>query len=475
MDVATARDYTVTMSHPQMTYRAHARALLALGLPLVGSSVAGFAIHMTDTIMLGWYSVISLAAATLATSFWFIIFIVGAGFGMAVMPLVAEAAEAGDEVRARRVTRMALWLSLAYGLAVLPILIWSGPLFLAMGQTPEIAAEAQRFLRLAGFAIVPALGTVVMRSYLAALHLTAVQLWITLVVLVLNALLNYAVIFGNWGAPEMGIVGSGLASVLMNTLTVVVMMVYAQWKLPQYSLFQRIWKADPGALARVFRLGLPIGMTSLAETGLFTASAIMMGWIGEFELAAHGIALQLAALMFMFHVGMSQAATIRAGGAYGRRDEAGLRRGAQTALAVSLTFGVFVVVVFLVMPAPLISIFLDPDDPARATILDIGIHLVAIAALFQMVDATQIIALSLLRGVQDTTVPMWLAGISYWLIGLPVAYLLAFVIGMGPVGLWLGLTAGLGAAAVLLMWRFWGRSVRITAPSTLATVSAASL
>ena len=449
------------MTRHSMTYRQHASALLALGLPLVGSAVAGFLIHMTDTILLGWYDVISLAAATIATSFWFITFIVGAGFGNAVAPMVAGAVAAGDLTRARRVTRMALWLSLAYGFVAVAILWNAEAIFLAIGQTPDVAAEGQRFLRIAVWGMFPALAVNVLRNYLSAQHLTSVQLWVTVAAIFANAGLAYALIFGHFGLPELGIRGAAIGSVIIQTLTLLALAIYADWRLPEAALFQRIWRSDNEALRDVFRLGLPIGLTSLAESSLFTASAVMMGWIGEYPLAAHGIALQLTALMFMFHVGMSQAATVRAGGAYGRKDEGELRRIAKTALAVSFAFGFFPVLLFVLLPEPLVVLFLDPEEPARDIIVPLGVTLMFMAALFQFVDAAQIVALSLLRGVQDTTVPMWLAIISYWVIGFPASYLFAFTFDFGPAGLWLGLTTGLGCAAGLLMWRFWGRSVRI--------------
>ncbi len=446
--------------HP-MPYRAHALALLRLGLPLVGSSIAGFAIHMTDTVLLGWYSVLSLAAATIATSLWFIVFILGAGFAQAVMPVVAAAVAEGDEVRARRVTRMALWLSLAYALLTLP-LFWNSAILLQwMGQTPEVAAEGQRFLRIAGFSMLPALWGNVFRSYLSAQHLTGVQLVVTIAMVLLNVGTAYGLIFGFGGFEGLGIVGAGIASVIINTLTVLALGAYAQWRLPHYHLFQRIWRADWPAMADLFRIGAPIGLTSLAESGLFAASAMMMGWIGEVPLAAHGIALQLAAFMFMFHVGMSQAATIRAGGALGRHDATELRRGALAAHAVSTAFAIIVVAIFLSFPENLVSLYVDPAEPQRDALMSIGRQLVLLAALFQLADATQVIALGLLRGVQDTTVPMWLASVSYWLIGLPLGYVLAFPLGYAHVGLWLGLTAGLTAAAASLVWRFWTRAVRI--------------
>ncbi|MBT8411034.1 MAG: MATE family efflux transporter, partial [Octadecabacter sp.] len=291
---------------------------------------------------------------------------------------------------------------------------------------------------------------------------------ITLVALVANAVVNYALIFGNLGAPELGIEGAAIASVVIQILQLVALAFYAQYKRPEAELFRRIWKSDNEAMGQVFRLGLPIGLTSFAEGGLFAASSVMMGWIGEIELAAHGIALQLTAFMFMFHVGMSEAATIRASRQYGSRNEVELRRGAVTAYAVSLSFGVMVVAVFLLVPGFLVGLFLDPNEPARDAVLGLGIVLIMLSALFQFVDAAQIVALSILRGVQDTRVPMWLAIVSYWVVGMPASYVMTFTLGWGPMGLWLGLTVGLGMAALSLGWRLWAGSVHIARPAVSA-------
>ena len=449
------------MTHEQLSYGAHARGLFRLGVPLIGSFVAGFAIHMTDTIMLGWYSVTSLAASTIAGSLWFILFILGAGFGQVVMPLVAEAGASGDDVRVRRVTRMAMWLSLIYFAIVIPVFFWSETVLLAVGQTAEVAALGQQYLRIAGFGMAPCLLIVVFRSYLSGQHLTAVQLWVTLLGVVLNAFINYALIFGNWGAPELGIQGAAIASVSVQMFTMLFLAGYAQIKLPHFHLFQRIWKSDWPIFWHVFRLGVPIGVTSLAESGLFVASSAMMGWIGEIELAAHGIALQLVSLMFMFHIGMSQAATIRAGAAFGKRNINDLRRGARMAYVISASFGLLCVVLFLAFPSPLISLFIDPTEPARDELITIGTSLLIVAALFQMADLTQIVSLSLLRGIQDMTVPMWIAAFSYWVLAIPFSYVMAFTFGFGPEGLWLGLTLGLAVAGLLLTWRFWSEARRL--------------
>ena len=449
------------MTHEQLSYGAHARGLFRLGIPLIGSFVAGFAIHMTDTIMLGWYSVTSLAASTIAGSLWLIVFILGAGFGQAVMPLVAEAGASGDDVRVRRVTRMAMWLSLIYFAIVIPVFWSSETVLLWAGQTPEVAALGQQYLRIAGFGMAPGLLIAVFRSYLSGQHLTGVQLWVTLLGVVLNAFVNYALIFGNWGAPELGIQGAAIASVSVQLFTMLFLAGYAQIKLPHFHLFQRIWRIDWPIFWHVFRLGVPIGLTSLAESGLFVASSAMMGWIGEIELAAHGIALQLVSLMFMFHIGMSQAATIRAGAAFGKRNINDLRRGARMAYVISASFGLLCVVLFLAFPSPLISLFIDPTEPARDELITIGTTLLIVAALFQMADLTQIVSLSLLRGIQDMTVPMWIAAFSYWVLAIPFSYLMAFTFGFGAEGLWLGLTLGLAVAALLLTWRFWSEARRL--------------
>ena len=460
------------MSDKSPTLPREMAGLLRLGLPLVGSSVAGFLIHTVELVMLGWYSVLSLAAATIATSLWFVVFILGAGFGNAVLPMAAGAIAAGDTVRARRVTRMAFWLSLAYSIAIIPPFWYSEAVLLAIGQTPEVAAEGQRFLRWAVWGMFPALIANALRAYLGAWQLTAVQLWITLAGLGLSALLGYGLIFGNFGLPEMGIAGAGLAAVALQTATAVALAVYAVWRLPEARLFQRIWKPDWAAMGDVFRLGLPIGVTSVSEGGLFTASAVMMGWIGATQLAAHGIALQLVALTFMFHVGMSQAATIRAGGAFGLHDEAALRRVGKAAIVLAFVFGVLVIIAFVTVPRPLIGIFIDPDEAQRPVLLALGASLLIYAAVFQFFDSAQIVALSLLRGVQDTAVPMALAAFAYWAVGVPASYLLAFRAGLGAGGLWLGLLVGLAVAAGLLMWRFWGRSVRIGLRAPAASAAA---
>lgn len=437
-----------------MPYRQHARAITTLGLPLIGGHLAQFSIGMTDTIMMGWYSIEGLAAVTLASTFFFVLFIFGSGFAQAVMPLVASQFAEGDDVQMRRTTRMGLWMSFVFAIAVMPLFYFSDPVLRALGQTDLIAAEAQGYLRIAGWGVIPALGVMVLKSYLAAMERTNVVLWVTLIAFVVNIFANYALIFGNWGAPELGLRGSAIASLSVQILSLLVIAAYVLRVLPKQQIFARLWRPDWDAFFLVGRLGVPIGFTILAEVGLFAASTLMMGWLGTIQLAAHGVALQLASATFMIHLGLSNAATVRAGNALGRKDPEHLVRGARVIIAMSLATAMATIAVFVLFPEPLISVFLDSDEPNRPEILQIGAVLLFMAGVFQLVDAAQVMALGLLRGLRDTKVPMTFAVFSYWVIGAPCSYLLGFTFGFGGAGIWGGLVIGLAVAAVLMVERF---------------------
>ena len=450
----------------QMTYGGHVRAIMTLGLPLIGGHLGQMAIGVTDTVMLGWYAIEALAAVTLAGTYFFVLFIFGSGFAWAVMPLVASFAAEDDHTGIRRATRMGLWLSIGFALFSLPLLLFSEPILRSLGQTEAVAVAAGRYLSVAGWGILPALLVMVLKSYLAALERTQVVLWITLAAAVVNGFANYALIFGNWGLPELGVVGAAIASVTTQLVSLVGVVIYIQLIMPQHRLFVRFWRADRQMMSRVFRLGVPIGLTALSEVGLFAASTMMMGWLGTVTLAAHGIAVQLASITFMVHLGLSNVATIRAGNAYGRRDPDHMARGALTVTVLSVLFAALTIFGFVLWPEPLISIFMQSGEAARDEILSIGIGLLMMAALFQLVDGAQAVALGLLRGVQDTAVPMWMAAFAYWAVGIPCSYLLGFTLGWGGIGVWAGLVLGLGLAAVLLNARFWGVTVKKVQPET---------
>ena len=449
----TRRVYGDYMALSQMTFQ-NIQKLFVLGLPIVGSNLAMMLIGVTDIVMVGWHSVEELAALILATTLFFNIFILGSGVAFAVMPMVSSAAAVGDDTTVRRSTRMALWLSVVYGLFALPVFYASETIFLAIGQQPELARHAADYMWILAPAIIPSLWANVMRSYLSAMEFTKVIMLITCGIAILNVGFNHVLIFGNYGFPELGIQGAAIASLLVNFLMAIITSIYAVYILPQHNLFARFYRPDWGALIKVFKLGAPIGLSILAETGLFSAASVMMGWIGVIALAAHGIALQLASLTFMAHLGLSSAVTIRMGNAAGRKDRSAMTEVTKAGAVISVCWSLLTIILFVGFGAQLISLFLDADEAARDAIIAYGIVLLWIAALFQLVDGGQVLAIGLLRGVQDTAIPMVITVIGYWGVGVPIAYLLGFYTSLAGSGIWLGLVAGLSFAAIGLSVRF---------------------
>lgn len=447
-----------------MTFAKHIRATLKLGLPLIGGQLAQVFIGVTDTLMMGWYGVEELAAVALGSSYFHVILIMGMGFSLAVMPMVAAAAARDDAKQVRRVTRMGLWIGLIFGVFALPLWWFSEAILLAAQQDPQVAGDAQTYLRIAGFALWPGLLLIALRSHLSALDRPGIVLWAWLGGLVLNAFVNWVLIFGNLGAPELGLAGAAIASLGTHMLIFLVLAVYAARAraMRDYTLFARFWRPDLQAMAQVFRLGAPIAVTLMSEAGLFMATMILMGWIGTLELAAHGIALQIVSVTFMFHIGLSSAATIRAGRAWSLGDQIGLRRAALAALVLSGLVVAATIILLIAAAAPLVGLFVDPTDPLRPQIITVGASLLIVACFFQLADAAQVMALGLLRGLQDTTVPMLYAFVAYWFIGVPLAYVLGFPMGFQGEGIWAGLAIGLAGAGLVLILRFRNLAARLT-------------
>lgn len=440
-----------------MSWAAHARATLALGIPLVGSQLGLILMNTTDTIMLGWYGVDTLAAAVLATKYYFVIMIFGAGFSHAVVPIAAQAVGEGDTRGARRAVRMGLWIAVVYWVFAAPMFLNAERVLVFLGQDPRISALAGEYMLIAMLALLPTLLAHALRAFLAAIERPRIIMWSTLSAVLLNIVINWVLIFGNWGAPELGIAGAAIATLAVNVFMLAIMVGYSVWQrdAAQYDLFARIWRPDWPVFFEVFRVGLPISVMILAEVGMFVFSSIFMGWVSVTALAAHGIVLQLASIAFMIPLGMSQAATVRVGRAFGRRDVIGLDRAAKTVIALCVGFACASAVVFLVLPETLIGLFLDQSMAGAGAVIAYAVPLIFIAACFQLVDSAQAIAAGILRGLKDTRFPMILAVFSYWGVGIPLSWFLAFPLGLEGVGVWSGLAAGLAVATILLNWRFF--------------------
>ena len=443
-------------SQDTTSWHAHLRASLVLGLPLIGAQLASVGLGVTDTIMLGWLGAEPLAASVLGTTFYFLCFLTGAGIAHAVAPIVANALGAGDDVTVRRSVRMAIWAVLIFAILCLPLLLNAEPIFLALGQVPELAALADDYLDIACWALAMNLFHTVLRSYLSAFERAGVVLYATLLGLGLNAMLNYMFIFGNWGAPALGIQGAAVATLGTNTVITIALIAYVMWlpELRKYTLFVRFWRPDWGAFAEVLALGWPISLTLLAEVSLFSLSSVMIGWIGTIELAAHGIALQISSVVFMVPLGLSFVATVRVGRAAGRADWLAVHRASVTVMILATGVALLAAAVLLIFPDALAALFLDRDNPDFRQIVSYCGALLAVAALFQVADTLQVVAAGMLRGIKDTRVPMMIAVASYIGAGIFFAYGLGFWAGLGGVGVWLGLAIGLALAAVLLLWRY---------------------
>lgn len=455
----TSIETNTSASAQSNSWPAHFRATLALGLPLIGTQMAQMGINFIDTVMLGWLGAEALAASVLATTMFFVVLVGGFGLANAVMPLAAQAAGEDDTRSLRRSVRMGFWMVTIYGILMMPLL-WNAEVFLlAIGQKPELASMAQEYVRVVQWSLFPVLIISVLRSYLSALERMQIVLWITLVGVAVNAFLNYAFIFGNFGAPRMELAGAALASVCTNIIMASGLVIYCLRvpALREHEIFVRFWRPDLAAFRDVFRLGLPISLTILAEVGLFAVASVMMGWIGTIELAAHGIALQIASISFMIPLSFSQVGTVRLGRSIGRKDTLAMSRVGKVVLVLGVGFALLSATVFILFPRPLIAMYLDQSNPDALLILTYGAPLLAVAAAFQIVDTLQVLGAGLLRAMKDTRVPMYIAIFSYWAVGVPSAYIFGFVFDFGGQGVWAGLATGLSVAAILMNWRYFHR------------------
>lgn len=441
---------------PLMSWREHLRASLSLGIPLVGGQLGLMLMNTTDTVMLGWYGVEDLAGGVLATQAYFIVMIFGAGIGQALMPMIGQAEGAGDQRAVRRMVRMGLWLAIVYALLTMPIFFFGETILLALDQDQTVSALAGQYLVIAAWALFPTLLANALRSFLTAIEHAQIILWSTLAAAGANIVINYMLIFGNWGAPELGIRGAAYATLLVNIAMFGAMAVYiaVHSRTRSYNVFSRFWRSDWPVFLDLIRLGLPIGVGIFAEVGMFIFASIMIGWLGVVALAAHGIVMQIAAIAFMVPLGMSQVATVRVSNALGRVDPANLLRAAHSVMIVAVCFAMCSATLFFLLPETLIGLFLDETQSEVAAVASYAVPLLFVAAVFQLVDSTQIVAVGQLRGLKDTKIPMLFAIFAYWGVGMSVAYLLGIRFELGGVGVWSGLASGLAVACLLAVWRF---------------------
>ncbi len=434
------------------------RATLVLGWPLVLTNLAQIALTTTDTIVLGRVGPSALAAGTLGVNLYFAILIFGIGVVTATSPMMAEAfGRKLHTVRdVRRTFQQGLWTA---ALIAAPswILLWhTEAILILFDQEPRLAADAQIFVRELQWGLLPTLGFIVLRSFVAALERPLWALLVTAVAILFNIVANWALVFGHLGLPALGLRGSGMATTLSNTFLFVglALAVTLAHKFRRYRLFGNWWRADPPRLRELWRMGLPIGAALAFEITVFNAAVFLMGQFGTAAIAAHAIAIQIASTSFMVPMGLAQAATVRVGRAFGAGDRDGVARAGWTAFALAITFMASTSVAILTAPRLLIAAFIDVADPANAAVVELASSFLVCAAIFQIADGAQVVGAGMLRGLQDTRVPMIYAGLGYWGLGMSLSLLFAFRLGFGGVGIWIGLASGLAAVAVLMIGRW---------------------
>ena len=444
-------------------WRTEIRAMLTLGWPLILANLTMQLIQATDVILMGWLGPRQLAASALGLNLTFAFVLLGMGMITAAAPMMATAlGRRSTAVRdVRRSFRQALWLAAILSLLFWPILWNAEPLIRALGQDPGLSHDAGIFLRGYMWTIFPFLLFQAMRHFLSALERPRSIMAISAIGIAANAVTSYALIFGKFGLPALGIFGGGLGSSIVWWLLAggLALVIGRDRQFARFHLFGRWWRADWPRFRTLIRLGLPIGLTMAFEGAVFGAAAYLMGLIDADSVAAHAVALQIAAITFMVPLGLGQAATVRVGLALGRGDGAGIGRAGWTAFVLGVGFMALMAIVMWLIPRQLMTLFLA-DVPANAHVIGLGVSFLMVAAIFQIVDGAQVVGAGMLRGLHDTRVPMMFAFVGYWGIGIGVGVWLAFSRGWAGVGIWAGLAAGLAFVALLMLDR-WRRREKI--------------
>jgi len=444
-------------------WRDELRATVALAWPLILSNLTMALIQATDVVLMGWLGPHALAASALGLNLTFVFTLLGIGVVAASSPMMATAlGRRSSAVRdVRRSFRQACWVAICISLAIWAVLWDAEDIISLLGQQPALARDAELFLHGYMWSILPFLLFQAMRNFLSALERPRWIFIVSALGIVLNAIVSWALIFGRLGMPALGIFGGGLgSSIVWSFLTVALGIVLAtDRKFRRFHLFGRFWRADWPRFRHIWRLGLPIGLTMAFEGAVFGAAAYLMGLIDADSLAAHAVALQIAALSFMVPLGLGQAATVRVGRALGRNDREGIARAGWTAWGLGVGFMAAMAVILWIIPRELMTLFLD-DVPANARVIELGVSFLAVAAAFQIVDGAQVVGAGMLRGLHDTQRPMLFALFGYWVAGLGVGVWLAFARGWQGVGIWTGLATGLGVVAALMIAR-WMMRVRL--------------
>ncbi len=446
------------MHHPDSILKKlghEGRLTAALALPLIAGQLSQIFIALTDTLMVGRLGVLPLAAATFANNVLQVPFIFGLGFLIAVSIRVSQARGAGDRPAARAALRHGLYIALALGALTL-LGGWTAQPFLGLfRQDPEVVRAVPRYFLLIAASMIPALGAMAIKNHADAMNKPWTPFWIMLAAAGLNVLFNWMFIYGNLGAPRMGLDGAGVATLLARILMLAAIIAWCMRAKAVRDWVPVHWFRKPewSALRELIGVGLPASLQLLAEVSAFVMVTLLIGTLGTVALASHQVAITCAATIFMVPLGLSMALTVRMGEAWGAQQRTRLRLILISGWGLALAFTALSASGFLVFNHTIAGWFIT-ESTARA----LAASLLLVSAAFQVSDAIQVSAGGALRGLGDVTVPAWLAFVAYWLIAIPVGWLLAFRTNLGVTGMWWGLTLGLTITALLLGVRVWRKT-----------------
>jgi MATE family multidrug resistance protein len=429
---------------------------LRLAVPMALTQLGQIAMMTTDLALVGRLGDQAVAAAALATTVYFVSFTVGMGLVSAVSPLAAQAFGARDPRMVRRALRVGLWAALLVALPMMAFPLKGEAILLALGQAPVNAQLAQQYLFGLVWGIAPALWFIAIRGFMGAVNRPEPILWITLAAIPANGVLAYLLIHGVWGLPRLELFGAGFASSIINIASFLAGLWFVTRRRPfkKYHVLGRIWRIDWSLMKKLVIVGAPISISFLLEYGLFGAAGLLMGVISTTALAAHQIALQITAILFMVPFGISMAATVRVGHAVGRNDASGVRRAGFVALLLGIALVAALTLAVIVGRGGIAHLFFGAAADSAGAAIGLIETLLLIGATFFIADGIQTVAAGALRGMNDTRVPLLFAVISYWLIGFASAWWLAFSTPFGAAGVWVGLSIGTAVYAALLVWRF---------------------
>lgn len=429
---------------------------MRLAAPMALTQLSQIAMMSTDLAFIGRLGGDAVAAAALAGTVYFVGSTFGMGLMSAVAPLAAQAYGASDAGLVRRALRVGLWAGLFIALPIMLIALNGEAILLALGQAPGVAHLAQNYLAGLAWGIAPMLSFLALRSFMGAVNRPEPVLWITLAAIPLNALLVYPLLYGQWGFPQLGLTGVGLATSTVNLGTFLAGLWFATCRAPfrDYHVLARLQRIDWRLMRQLLVIGAPISLSFLLEYGLFSAAAILMGLISTAALAAHQIALQITAILFMVPFGISMAATVRVGHATGRNDAIGVRRAGLMAMLLGVSLAVLFTVGIILARYDIVQLFLGSGLADAEATAALAATLLLVGTTFFITDALQTIAVGALRGIKDTRVPLLLAVLGYWLIGFPASYVLGLRTALGATGIWIGLSLGTAIYAALLVMRF---------------------